>query len=147
MLLILTFRAKYGYSYVCRLILRCLQASVRRFPPIVPRTPDMPGVPSSFAALGYFTRLFPSQIRIFVAIGMQDPVLGEPVMDALTNLLFSSVGAFVLKHSEAGHFVQEWGGPISKTALDAWSIPRGKEATVKIDGVTWKAPNTPGAKL
>jgi len=106
----------------------------------------MPGVPSSFAALGYFSHLLPSKMRIFVAIGLKDPVLGEAVMESLTKLAFSSTGAFVFKHPEAGHFVQEWGGPIAEKALDAWAVPHGQESSVKVEGVEWRPPKS-GAKL
>ncbi|KIJ23435.1 hypothetical protein M422DRAFT_39614 [Sphaerobolus stellatus SS14] len=123
------------------------KSSVRRFPPLVPRTRDMPGVPSSFAALGYISRLLPSQLRVFVAIGLKDPVLGEPVMEELTKIAFSSVGSFVLKHPEAGHFVQEWGAPIAQKALDAWSVPQGQEDKVQIEGVEWRAVKAAAAKL
>jgi len=122
------------------------KAGVRRFPPIVPREPNMPGVASSYAALAYFNRLLPSQLRVFVAIGLKDPVLGEPVMESMTKLAFSSTGAFVFKHPEAGHFVQEWGAPIAQAALDAWSFPLGTEEHAKIEGVEWR-PSPSSAKL
>lgn len=73
-------------------------------------------------------------------MGLQDPVLGEPIMESLVRTAFSSIGTFVLKHAEAGHFVQEWGGAIAQKALDAWSIPQGQEEKVKIEGVEWRAP-------
>lgn len=123
-----------------------MKASVRRFPTIVPREPNMPGVASSYAALAYYNHLLPSQLRIFVAIGLQDPVLGDPVMEALIRIAFSSTGTFVLKNRDAGHFVQEWGGPIAQKAMDAWSVPQGMEAKVQIEGVQWRPPKTPPSR-
>lgn len=102
----------------------------------------MPGVASSYAALAYLSHLLPSQLRVFVAIGLRDPVLGESIMESLISTAFPTTGAFVLKHPEAGHFVQEWGGPIAQKALDAWSVPQGQEEGVKIADVEWRAPQS-----
>ncbi|GJJ14064.1 hypothetical protein Clacol_008321 [Clathrus columnatus] len=119
------------------------KASVRRFPPIVPREPDMPGVPSSFAAVAYLNRLKPSQMRVFVIIGLKDPVLGEPVMEGLIRVAFGTTGTFVYKHPEAGHFVQEWGSSITEKVLDAWSISQGQETETRLEDIEWRAPTTP----
>lgn len=107
----------------------------------------MPGVPSSFAAVAYLNRLRPSQMRVFVVIGMKDPVLGEPVMENLVRVAFSTTGSFVFKHPDAGHFVQEWGGPITEMVLDAWSVPQGQEDELRLEGVEWRAPAAVQSKL
>lgn len=101
----------------------------------------MPGVPSSFAAVAYLNRLLPSQMRVFVVMGLKDPVLGEPVMEGLVRVAFGSTGSFVYKHPNAGHFVQEWGGPIAELVLDTWStVPQGQEKEVRSKGVEWRVP-------
>jgi pimeloyl-ACP methyl ester carboxylesterase len=51
----------------------------------------------------------------FMAIGMQDPVLGPPVMQALRHTIRGCPPA--LEVAEGGHFVQEWGAPIARAAL------------------------------
>ena len=55
-----------------------------------------------------------------MAIGMQDPVLGPPVMRALRKSIRGCPPP--MEVAEGGHFVQEWGGPIAEAALrtSAW---------------------------
>ena len=50
-----------------------------------------------------------------MAIGMQDPVLGEPVMRALQRRIRNCPEPMLVQ--EAGHFVQEWGEPVARAAL------------------------------
>jgi pimeloyl-ACP methyl ester carboxylesterase len=50
-----------------------------------------------------------------MAIGMQDPVLGPPVMHALAKTIRGCPPPLEL--TGAGHFVQEWGGPVAEAAL------------------------------
>jgi len=50
-----------------------------------------------------------------MAIGQQDPVLGEPVMRALQAQIRDCAEVMLLP--EAGHFVQEHGEPIAQRAL------------------------------
>ena len=50
-----------------------------------------------------------------MAIGMQDPVLGPPVMHALRKIIRGCPDPY--KMPEAGHFVQEWGEEVAKKAL------------------------------
>jgi hypothetical protein len=52
-----------------------------------------------------------------MAIGMTDPVLGPPVMQALRKLIKNCPAP--LEVSEAGHFVQEWGERVAQEALAA----------------------------
>lgn len=51
----------------------------------------------------------------FMAIGMADPVLGPPAMRSLHKVIRGCPPP--LEVPEAGHFVQEWGGPIAAAAL------------------------------
>ena len=54
----------------------------------------------------------------FMAIGMQDPVLGPPVMQALAKTIRGCPVPFELP--EAGHFVQEHGQVVAERALAAF---------------------------
>ena len=50
-----------------------------------------------------------------MAIGMQDPVLGEPVMRSLQQVIAGCPGPLLLP--QAGHFVQEHGQQIAEAAV------------------------------
>jgi hypothetical protein len=50
-----------------------------------------------------------------MAIGMNDPVLGPPVMGALHADIRGCLPP--LEVDGAGHFVQEWGEPIAREAV------------------------------
>jgi haloalkane dehalogenase len=89
------------------------KAGVRRFPEIVPDSPDSPGAELSRRAREWLRSKWNG--LAFMAIGMKDPVLGPPVMQALRNDIRSCPLPF--EHFEAGHFVQEWGEEIAKEAL------------------------------
>jgi len=89
------------------------RAGARRFPALVPVTPDMPGVEVSQRAARFFREAWQGQT--FVAIGMQDPVLGPTVMHALAKTIRHC--SEPLEVADAGHFVQEWGEDIARRAL------------------------------
>ena len=89
------------------------KAGVRRFPQLVPDRPDAPGAEISRAARDWWSRQWTG--TSFMAIGMQDPVLGAPVMQALRRHIRGCPPA--LEVAEAGHFTPEWGGPIAAKAL------------------------------
>ena len=89
------------------------KAGVRRFPQLVPDRPDAPGAEISRAARDWWSRQWTG--TSFMAIGMQDPVLGAPVMQALRRHIRGCPAP--LKVPEAGHFTPEWGGPIAANAL------------------------------
>ena len=55
-----------------------------------------------------------------MAIGMQDPVLGPPVMRLLRKMIPRCPKPLELR--EAGHFVQEWGDIIAKNALEHFKL-------------------------
>ena len=55
-----------------------------------------------------------------MAIGLADPVLGEAAMRPLQKLIRRCPAP--LEVPEAGHFVQEWGGPIAQAALAHFSL-------------------------
>jgi haloalkane dehalogenase len=92
------------------------KAGVRRFPQIVPDQPDSPGAELSRSARKWLRNEWAGQV--FMAVGMQDPVLGPPVMKALRNEIRNSPEPY--EHPEAGHFVQEWGEEIARESLKAF---------------------------
>jgi hypothetical protein len=55
-----------------------------------------------------------------MAIGMQDPVLGEGPMRSLQKCIHGCPEP--MEVAEGGHFVQEWGGPIATAALKAFAL-------------------------
>jgi haloalkane dehalogenase len=94
------------------------KAGVRRFPELVPTAPDMPGVDIGRRAARFLGSEWTGDS--FMAIGMRDPVLGEPVMRALARTVRNCPEPMLV--AEAGHFVQEWGGPIARSALDHFGL-------------------------
>jgi pimeloyl-ACP methyl ester carboxylesterase len=92
------------------------KAGVRRFPEIVPDRPDAPGAKLSRKAREWLRSTWKGSV--FMAIGMKDPVLGPPVMQALRNDIRNCPEPY--EHSEAGHFVQEWGEEIAREAIAAF---------------------------
>jgi pimeloyl-ACP methyl ester carboxylesterase len=92
------------------------KAGVRRFPEIVPDRPDAPGAELSRRAREWLRNKWTGPV--FMAVGMKDPVLGPPVMQALRNDIRNCPEPY--EHSEAGHFVQEWGEEIARKALAAF---------------------------
>jgi haloalkane dehalogenase len=89
------------------------KAGVRRFPELVPTRADMPGVETGLNAMAFLAKDWRG--ATFMAIGMQDPVLGEPVMRALQKRLRNCPEPMLVR--DAGHFVPEWGEPIARAAL------------------------------
>ena len=90
------------------------KAGVRRFPNLVPDHPDADGARLSRQARDYLRRQWSG--RTFMAVGMQDPVLGPPVMAALRADIRGCPAPMEVK--EGGHFLQEWGEPIARAALE-----------------------------
>ncbi len=89
------------------------KAGVRRFPELVPDRPDAPGAALSRRARDWWRHEWRG--RSLMAIGMRDPVLGPPVMQALRGTIRGCPPAMELP--EAGHFTQEWGRPIAERAV------------------------------
>ena len=58
--------------------------------------------------------------KTFMAIGMQDPVLGPAVMQALQQVIRGCPQP--LEMADAGHFVQERGDVVAKRALEAFGL-------------------------
>ena len=89
------------------------KAALRAFPNLVPDGDDAPGAALSREAASFWRERW--QGESFMAIGMQDPVLGPPVMQALAGTIRNCPPPMEI--AEAGHFVQEWGAPIARAAL------------------------------
>jgi haloalkane dehalogenase/tRNA(adenine34) deaminase len=89
------------------------KAGVRRFPNLVPDSPDAGGAALSRRARDWFGSAWDGQS--FMAVGMQDPVLGPPAMKALRGQIRGCPEPLELQ--DAGHFVQEAGAVIVDAAL------------------------------
>ena len=94
------------------------KAGVRQFPNLVPTEYDAPGAKISRNARDWFHKEWIGDS--FMAVGMQDPVLGPSVMRKLRKIIPRCPQP--LKIKEAGHFVQEWGEIIAKKALEAFKL-------------------------
>lgn len=88
------------------------RAALRAFPDLVPEHPTDDGAEVSRRAQAFWEHAW--QGRSFMAIGQQDPVLGEPVMRALRQRIHGCPEPLLLP--DAGHFVQEAGEPIAEMA-------------------------------
>jgi haloalkane dehalogenase len=95
---------------------RRYKAGVRRFPALVPVSPDMQGVDVSRRAAEFLRERWEG--RSFMAVGMQDPVLGPPVMQVLARTIRGCRPPLELP--QAGHFVQEHGREVAVAALAAF---------------------------
>ncbi len=83
---------------------RRYKAGVRRFPQLVPDSPDAGGAALSRRARDWWERQWSG--RSCMVIGMTDPVLGPPVMRALAPLIRNCPPP--IEVAEGGHFVPEW---------------------------------------
>jgi|688.fasta_scaffold61319_5 tRNA(adenine34) deaminase len=89
------------------------RAALRAFPPMVPEFADSPGAAISRQARDFWRNDRHGQT--FMAIGQQDPVLGEPVMRQLQGQIKGCLEPMLLP--DAGHFVQEQGRAIAEAAV------------------------------
>jgi len=89
------------------------RAALRAFPPMVPETPQADGAEVSCQAREFWQHQW--QGRSLMAVGMQDPVLGWPVMRELRCLINNCPEP--LRVEQGGHFVQEQGEVIAQAAL------------------------------
>jgi pimeloyl-ACP methyl ester carboxylesterase len=93
------------------------KAGVRAFPELVMTERGMDGVPESRAAAEFWRSQWSG--RSFMAYGGSDPVFPPDHMEALRQSVRGCPPAMVV--AEAGHFVQEFGEPIARAALKAFS--------------------------
>ncbi|TAL72163.1 MAG: tRNA adenosine(34) deaminase TadA [Burkholderiaceae bacterium] len=90
------------------------RAALRVFPAMVPEFVDSDGAAISREARAFWQQRWGG--KTFMAVGVQDPVLGLPVMRGLQKLIRGCGEPMLL--AQAGHFVQEHGEPIAAAALD-----------------------------
>jgi pimeloyl-ACP methyl ester carboxylesterase len=96
------------------------KAALRAFPNLVPDGADAPGAALGRDALAFWRERWTGES--FMAIGMKDPVLGPPVMAALARVIRGCPAP--MEVTEAGHFVQEWGAPVARAALQHFGLAR-----------------------
>jgi pimeloyl-ACP methyl ester carboxylesterase len=89
------------------------KAGAQVFPALVPVEPDMDGVDVSREAAAFWSKEW--QGKSFMAIGMDDPVLGPAAMMKLNAMIKGCPPPMEIEGG--GHFVQEWGEPIARAAL------------------------------
>jgi tRNA(adenine34) deaminase len=89
------------------------RAALRAFPVRVPDHPGAEGAAESRGAQAFWSRQW--QGRSLMAIGLQDPVLGEPVMERLHAIIRGCPAP--LRIASAGHFVPEEGEALARQAL------------------------------
>ncbi len=94
------------------------RAALRAFPQRVPENFDDPGAEVSRKAQVFWQQDW--QGRSLLAIGQQDPVLGEPVMRQLAACIRACPEPLLLP--QAGHFVQEHGQAIAQQAVRHFAI-------------------------
>lgn len=92
------------------------KAGVRRFPDMVMTSPEMEGVDHSKTAIDFLQNRWTGDS--FMAIGLQDPVLGPTVMKWLHSIIKNCPEPMEIP--QGGHFLQEWGAPIAQAALHHW---------------------------
>jgi tRNA(adenine34) deaminase len=95
------------------------RAATQAFPAIVPHAPDADGAAISREAQNFWQHQWPGQS--LMAIGAQDPVLGERVMRKLQATIRGCGEPMVL--AQAGHFVQEHGREIAQQAVATFHAP------------------------
>ena len=94
------------------------KAGVRRFPELVPVEPDMDGVDLYKRARAFWSETWSGES--FMAIGLRYAVLGKDVMEELRGIIRGCPEAMDVP--EGGHFVQEYGEPIARAALNHFGI-------------------------
>jgi len=94
------------------------KAALKAFPNLVPDGDDAPGAAISRRARDFWRREWDGES--FMAIGMQDPVLGAVPMRALQQTIRNCPPP--MEVAEGGHFVQEWGVPIAHAAVQRFGL-------------------------
>jgi len=94
------------------------KAGVGAFPQRVPVEPGMPGIEHGRRARAFFANDWRGES--FMAVGLRDGVLGGPVMAALRETIRGCPEP--MEVPEAGHFVQEYGEPIARRALEHFGL-------------------------
>jgi tRNA(adenine34) deaminase len=95
------------------------RAALHAFPPMVPEHLSSPGADISRQAAEFWHNDWQGQSMM--AIGLQDPVLGEPIMRNLQRNIRNCPEPMLLP--QAGHFVQEHGQSIAEAAVQLFKVP------------------------
>lgn len=98
------------------------KAGVRRFPDMVPDHPDADGAAVARRARDWWRYEWSGPS--FMAVGVQDPILGPDVMRQVRKLIRGCPPP--LEVQEAGHFVQEWGEGVAAKALETFKQSSGQ---------------------
>ncbi len=98
------------------------KAGVRMFPRLIAKTEDAPGVATSQRAMRFWSEDW--QGESFMAVGMQDKMLGPDVMSFMRSVIKGCPEP--MEVATAGHFVQEHGAAIAERALAAFGIADAK---------------------
>lgn len=97
------------------------KAGVRKFPHLIARTMDTPGVDTSRKAVEFWSTQWGGES--FMAIGMQDKMLGPSIMNHIRSIIKGCPEP--LEIPEGGHFVQEAAGPlIAQKALEHFGLAK-----------------------
>lgn len=112
------FNATDALAYAAPFPDNTYKAGVRRFPQLVPVEPGMAGIDLYKRARAYYREVWSGES--FMAVGMRDAVLGISVMQELRGIIRGCPEPMEIP--EAGHFVQEYGGPIARAALDHFGL-------------------------
>lgn len=111
-----TLTEEEAYAYAAPFPDKRYKAGVRKFPQIV-ANPDQACIDISSAAIPFWQQW---QGESFMAIGMQDKMLGPDVMNFMRTVIKGCPTP--LEVPEAGHFVQEFGEQVAKEALASFSM-------------------------
>jgi tRNA(adenine34) deaminase len=95
-----------------------MRAALHAFPQLVPEYANSPGAELGRQAQDFWRNDWAG--ASFMAIGAQDPVLGEAVMRDLAATIRGCPAPLLLPH--AGHFTQEWGAEVAHAALQSLAI-------------------------
>ncbi len=86
---------------------------LRRFPDMVPENADDDGAAVSRQARAFWKNDWTG--RTFMAIGMQDPVMGPPTMTRMQEIIRNCPEPYEV--ADGGHMIPEWGDDIARKAL------------------------------
>jgi len=93
------------------------RSATRAFPAMVPEFHDSDGAATSVKARHFWQTQWTG--ATWMAVGMQDPVLGDVVMTSLQKAIRGCPEPMRIKH--AGHFVQEHGEAVAQAAVELFS--------------------------
>ncbi len=114
-----TLSAEEARAYAAPFPSSRYQAGVRKFPKMV-ADPDPACLQHSAAAMEFWRQW---NGQSFMAIGMQDKMLGPQVMNFMRTVIRNCPEPFEI--ADAGHFVQEFGEQVATKALASFAAAQG----------------------